>query len=451
MNIQKVWEESRAQLHGKVSSVGFDLWIKPLAAVSFENGVFTLCAQTPAGKNQAIQPRHLDHITNAIKTTAPIVETIEIIDAAELEHRTAKPTEPQIAPKKINSDLRVNGNQTFDNFIVGKSNQIVCAAAEGVAKQPGKSVNPLFIYGGTGLGKTHLLNAIVNYILETNPKMNIAFASSENFTNDFVNTMRDGRGNPITAFREKYRNADILLIDDIQFIRDKKGTQEEFFHTFNDLVQNGKQVVLTSDRHPDEMPTLEERMRSRFKMGLIQDVQNPDIEMWMAILKRKAAESDYRLNPEVYEYLAKYAHEHNMNVREMEGNLTKITFCAKLRNKTTPTLDDCYEALKENHDTQKYITNTENIINAVCEYFNITRDDLIGPRRNREFVEPRMIAIYLISDILNIPLMNIGSVMGGRDHTTIMHGRNKIEGQIANGDQRIKRIVTDISKMVDKE
>jgi chromosomal replication initiator protein len=471
MNIQKVWKTAKETLPGKISSVSFDLWIKPLIAESFENGTFVLAAPTTSGKQQAENERHFEHIERALKESAPIVERVQIIDAVQREARAAtnaqanylndptagcggSPPAGGIIPptKKTNWDIRVNPNQTFDNFIVGKSNQIVCAAAEAVAKRPGKGVNPLFIYGSTGLGKTHLLNSIVNYILRETPKTVIAFASSENFTNDFVKTMMNaGKGNPISAFREKYRTADILLIDDIQFIRDKKGTQEEFFHTFNDLIQNGKQVVLTSDRHPDEMPTLEERMRSRFKMGLIQDITTPDVEMWLAILQKKANAENYKLPPAVCEYLAKYAHDRALNVREMEGNLTKITFYASLKNKTAPDLDDCADALKEVQDTTKYQTTAENIIANVCKYFDITRDDIVGKRRNREYVEPRMIATFLIADFLNIPLISIGGLLGGRDHTTVMHARNKIEQQLKTKDPRITRIIGDIRKLVNNE
>ena len=465
MNIQKIWEESKKQIQGKLSSVSFDLWIKPLIAEDFTDGTFILSAPTTAGKQQALQTRHLEHIENSLHESAPIIETIQIIDAIEKEQLQAKKQKEssplnQDTPaggdgfsgtRKINQDLRFNANQTFDNFIVGKSNQIVCAAAESVAKRPGKGVNPLFIYGNTGLGKTHLLNAIVNHIIREDKSKNIVFVSSENFTNDFIKTMMAGKTNPVAEFRERYRNADILLIDDIQFIRDKKGTQEEFFHTFNDLVQAGKQVVLTSDRHPDEMPTLEDRMRSRFKMGLIQDVTTPDVEMWMAILQKKANAENYRLTDEVLHFLSQYAHNNKQNVREMEGNLTKITFYASLKNKTQPDLDDCRDALKEVQDNSKYQTTAENIIGEVCKYFDILRDDIVGKRRNREFVEPRMIAVYLIAEHLNIPLINIGQMIGGRDHTTVMHARNKIENQIAQNDARIKRIVNDITKMINGE
>jgi len=463
MNIQKIWEDAKKQISGTVSSVSFDLWIKPLCVEAFEEGTFILAAPTTMGKQQAENPRHFEHIEKTIKDAAPIVEKVKIIDAVEKEarqHDAAPSLVPQGEVLSVdiessrfhpNRNIRVNPNQTFNNFIVGKSNQIVHAAAESVAKKPGKVINPLFIYGETGLGKTHLMNAIVNHLLIESPDTVIAFASSEKFTNDFVNTMVHSKTNPIAAFREKYRTADILLIDDIQFIRDKKGTQEEFFHTFNDLIQNGKQVVLTSDRHPDEMPTLEDRMRSRFKSGLIQDISSPDVEMWLAILQKKANLENYRLSDEVCNFLAKYAHEHKCNVREMEGNLTKIIFYAQLKNKIEPDLSDCHDALKEIQDNSRYQTTAEKILGHVVQYFNITRDDILGKRRNREFVEPRMVAIYLISEFLEIPLINIGQIMGGRDHTTVMHARNRIETALRNKDVRIQRIITDISKMVDNE
>ena len=455
MNIQKIWEDAKKQIAGHVSSVSMDLWIKPLLAESFKDGVFTLAATSTMGKQQAENKRHFKYIETSIKDCAPIVEKVQVIDAIEkeeLEQNNNKQIQESAERQSVRSNktVRVNPNQTFENFIVGKSNQIVCAAAESVAKKPGKSVNPLFIYGGSGLGKTHLLNAIVNYLLTESPDTLIAFATCENFTNDYVSTMVNSKTNPTASFREKYRAVDILLIDDIQFIRDKKGTQEEFFHTFNDLIQNGKQVVLTSDRHPDEMPTLEERMRSRFKSGLIQDITSPDIEMWMAILQKKANLENYRLSDEICRYLANYAFEKGLNVREMEGNLTKIIFMAGLRGKAEPNMDDCRDALKEVQDNSKYQTTAERIIGEVCKYFDITRDDIVGKRRNREFVEPRMIAIYLIAEFLDLPLINIGQLVGGRDHTTVMHARNKIEGQVTS-DQRIKRIVGDISKMINNE
>jgi len=458
MDLQKIWNTAKKQIADHVSSVSFDLWIKTLTSEAFEDGTFFLSAPNKMAKQQAMNSRHFPHIESAIKNIAPIVEKVVVIDAIEQEQRNApkaeeKQSDQEKKEKPRESQIVVNPNQTFSNFIVGKSNEVVAAAAEAIAKSPGKRINPLFIYGGSGLGKTHLLNAIVNHICEANsvkkPELSVAFVSSEKFTNDYVYTMIN-KASPVAAFREKYRTVDILLIDDIQFIRDKQGTQEEFFHTFNDLIQNGRQIVLTSDRHPDEMPTLDERMRSRFKSGLIQDITTPDVEMRMAILQKKASLENYRLSDEVCTFLAQSAVDKSMNIREMEGNLFKVIFYAGLRNRPEPTIEDCHEALKEIHDNSKFQTTADIIIGHVCAYFNIKKDDIIGKRRNREFVEPRMFAIYLITEFLNIPLINIGQLLGGRDHTTVMHARNKITGQLIN-DPRTKRIIGDISKLIKAE
>jgi len=463
MDIRKIWNAAKKQIADHISSVSFDLWVKTLQPEVFEDGTFTLSAVSKMAKQQALNSRHFSHIESAIKNTAPIVEKVVIIDAIEKEQRESAaaesaaqpactPEQPAAVDKKTcerNGAVVVNPNQTFSNFIVGKSNEVVAAAAEAIAKNPGKRINPLFIYGGSGLGKTHLLNAIVNHVMLENPKLSIAFVSSEKFTNDYVYTMIN-KASPVAAFREKYRTVDVLLIDDIQFIRDKQGTQEEFFHTFNDLIQNGRQIVLTSDRHPDEMPTLDERMRSRFKSGLIQDITTPDIEMCMAILQKVANLENYRLSDEVCTFLAENAIANKLNIRDMKGTLEKVIFYTGLRNKPEPTLDICHEALKETNDNSKFQTTADTIIGHVCAYFNIKKDDIIGKRRNREFVEPRMFAIYLITEFLNIPLINIGQLLGGRDHTTVMHGRNKIAGQL-NNDPRTKRIIGDISKLIKAE
>jgi len=444
MDIAKIWKQSMARIADKVTALSFDCWIKTLVAESFANGCFVLLAESKNAKNYATNDRHFPHIEAAIKETAPVVESVKIIDPVEKEQTEPAPSKTS---KKEPEKLTVNPNMTFENFIVGKSNEVVAAAAEGVAKSPGKRINPLFIYGGVGLGKTHLLNAIANHILVESPKLKIVLATSEKFTNDYIVTIKNK--NP-EAFREKWRVTDVLLIDDIQFIADKPSTQEEFFHTFNDLVQNGKQVVLTSDRHPDDMPKLQERMRSRFKSGLIQDIGSPDVETRTAILQKKAAMENEQVSEEIVAYLAQLAVDQDMNIRDMGGMLNKVIQYARLMNRPLPTLEDCATILKDTPQDKKVQTTADNIIDQVCKYFNITKADIIGKRRNREFVEPRMFAIYLITEFLNIPLVSIGQILGNRDHTTVMHGRNKIQSQLAT-DNRVKMIVKDISKMIKSE
>ena len=455
MDIQKTWNKSLPKIADKVSSISYDCWIKTLTPDSFTEGTFTLLAESRSAKGYAQNDRHLPHIEFALKDTAPIIETVQIIDPVEKEASQKSDTKqsPDTQPKikaQPPEKLLVNPNMTFDNFIVGKSNEIVSAAAENVSKKPGKRINPLFIYGGVGLGKTHLINAIANRILNEKPELKIILATSEKFTNDYVLTIKN-KDAPQEAFREKYRTTDVLLIDDIQFIADKPSTQEEFFHTFNDLISNGRQVVITSDRHPDDMPKLQDRMRSRFKSSLIQDIGSPDVEMRTVILQKKAQMENHHLDPEVVEHLAQAAVDQNMNVRDMEGMLFKVIFYAGLMNRPKPTIEDCRLAMKDTASEDKKVqTTADHIIEKVCKYFDITKSDIIGKKRDRRFAEPRMFAVYLITEFLNIPLVSIGQILGNRDHTTILHSRNKIQSQLAT-DNRTKMIVRDLTKMIKSE
>ncbi|MCL2846211.1 MAG: chromosomal replication initiator protein DnaA [Firmicutes bacterium] len=453
MDIEKIWRGAQKKIQDRVSAVSFDLWIATLTPEEFRDGEFVLAATSSNARDQAYKDIHFPHIEAEIRDAAPIVEKIVIIDAIEKEQRDAAKNPPQknleneITPPSYSAGFIVpNPTKTFDTFIVGKSNEYVAAAAEAVARAPGKRINPLFIYGNSGLGKTHLLHAIANHIRNEQPHLKIAFATCDKFTTDYVNAMRF-KSIPVAQLRENYRNVDVLLLDDIHDIENRTGTQEEFFNTFNDLFQNGKQIILTSDRHADKFTTLEERMRSRFKSGLIQDMTAPDVEMRMAILQKKASLENYRLDTDVVQYLAEKAFKRNMNIRDMEGILFKVIFYAGLKNRETPTILDCREALQEQEEDVKSQTTSETIIDNVCKYFHVKKDDLISKKRNREFAEPRMFAIYLISEFLNIPLVNIGQLFGGRDHTTILHSRNKITNQLTK-DTRTKRIVEDLTKLV---
>jgi len=446
MDIKKTWKQSLPKIADKVSSISFDCWIKTLVAEDFSEGVFTLLAESRTAKEYALNDRHRPHIETALKDTAPIIEEIVIIDHVDKEEKN-----PQTVTKPVVRErLLVNPNMTFDRFIVGKSNEIVAAASENVAKNPGTRINPLFIYGGVGLGKTHLLNAIANDVLHNRPEMKIILATSEKFTNDYVLTIKS-KDSPQEAFREKYRTADVLLIDDIQFIADKPSTQEEFFHTFNDLILNGRQVVITSDRHPDDMPKLQERMRSRFKSSLIQDIGSPDVEMRTVILQKEAKSENRHIDEEVVERLAEIAVEREMNIRDMKGVLNKVYFYAKLRGREAPILDDCADIIKESAGEEKKVqTTADHIIEKVCKYFNVSKAEIIGKKRDRRIAEPRMYAVYLISEFLNIPLVSIGQMMGNRDHTTIMHSRNKIASQLTT-DNRTKMIIKDLTKLIKSE
>ncbi|HAJ77832.1 MAG TPA: chromosomal replication initiator protein DnaA, partial [Clostridiales bacterium] len=291
-----------------------------------------------------------------------------------------------------------------------------------------------------------LMHAIGNYLNQTNPSLNVRYVTCEKFTNDYIDSLRGGKNNSVSSFREKYRNVDVLMVDDIQFISNKTETQEEFFHTFNDLYQNGKQVIIASDRHPKEIPTLTDRLVNRLVSGLIQDVQSPDFETRVAILKRKAQEENYRVEEAVYSYLAEKI---NTNIRELEGCLAKVHFYAGIHCKHFASLEDAELALQD-EVTEKEVISADDVINAVCKYYNVDIGDLTGKKKNKEIVDPRQMAIYLITELTDLPLTSIGTYFGGRDHTTIMHARDKITTEIKTN-SRTKTIANDIKSIVLKQ
>jgi len=317
---------------------------------------------------------------------------------------------------------------------------VVYAAMKNVAERPSTKFNPLFIYGGVGLGKTHLLHAVGNYLSETRPDLNVIYVTCEKFTNDYVDYLRNSKDKLNSEFRDKYRTVDVLMIDDIQFISNRMGIQEEFFHTFNDLYQSNKQIIIASDRPPKEMSALEERLRSRFSSGLIQDIQEPDYETKVAIIKKKCSQDGYLVDEDVVDFIAQRT---GTNIREMEGILSKVVFYSSLLGKTHATMEDAKEALKDYGESERTNLDANKIITTVCDFFKVTKDDLLGKKKNKEIVEPRQMCIYLINDMLNIPLTAIGELMGGRDHTTIMHARDKISNQIKIN-PHVKTLVNDI-------
>lgn len=452
MDINEIWQKALPIIENNVSSISFDLYIKPLTPTAFADGTFTLAALSTRDANYANNERHFPHIDYALKTVAPIIEKVEIIDAVEKERRDAAQNPPEAVPlpEQIVRYNNINPQQTFANFIVGKSNQEVAAAAEFVARQPGKRINPLFIYGRSGLGKTHLLNAIANYILEDNPKMNLVLTSCQKFTNDYVQVIKQ-KGD-FGAFREKYRNVDVLLIDDIQEITNKQATQEEFFHTFNDLFEHNRQIVITSDRHPNEIATLAERMKSRFKGGILQDIRNPDVEMRTAILQKKAALEGKYLPDDIAEFIAEHSFKLGENIRDMEGHLFKIIFYAELNGRTIPTLDDCHAALAETErdEESKVADLGARVIATVAAYFNMAPDDLTGKRRTEALAHARMVCAYVLTEALkDVPLTEIGEMLGGRTHASVIYSRNRIANECKT-DAKLQTAVTDIMNQLNK-
>ena len=445
--LKSLWEKIISKLEVKVSTVSFELWIKTLELIDFrDNKVLVLGASSTTAKNQ-LYKNHAEQLKECIAQVFDEGCDFEILDPNEKEDYIKKFKSSIEDSSNFEKDLDkfiFNPKYTFENFVVGKSNQFVYAGARAVAENPGKKFNPLFIYGGVGLGKTHLLHAIGNYISEFYPNLKIKYVTCEKFTNEYIESMLSKREESKVEFREKYRNVDVLMVDDIQFLSKKDSTQEEFFHTFNDLYQNNKQIILSSDRPPKDIATLAERLESRFASGLIQDIQSPDYETRVAILRKKAQQERYFIDDEVIEFIADKI---NTNIREMEGLLSKVHFFASLLGKKTAGIEEAKEAFKEKFDSTRENLTIDSITDVVCDYFNISKTDIIGKKKSKDIVEPRMIAIYLISEYLDIPLISIGKHFGGRDHTTIIHARDKITDLIKT-DEKIKNIVTDLKSLI---
>lgn len=448
-DLSSLWQAVLDKLELMVSNVSFIMWFKPLKVIDLvENQKLVIATNSTSAKNQILR-NYFDKLSSAVNDIFASKLDIEILDQnEEIEYikangNTSKEKEVEVSKNPFNKKY------TFDNFVVGKSNQFVYAAARAVAEHPGEKFNPLFIYGGVGLGKTHILHAIGNYIKEYNPNLNVMYVTCEQFANDYIESLGSpSKNKAVSEFRTKYRNLDVLMVDDIQFISKKTSTQEEFFHTFNELYQNNKQIIITSDRPPKDIETLADRLRSRFTCGLIQDIQSPDLETRIAILRKKCQIEKYVIDDDVIDFIAERI---NTNIRELEGMLAKVYFLANLSNKHSASMEEALEAFNGQLEEDKNDGVTvDAIIDAVCKYFDITRQDIIGKKKSKDVVEPRMIAIYLISEILEMPLVSIGKIFGGRDHTTIMHSRDKISDEIKTS-HKINSFISEIKKMLKSE
>ena len=444
LKLNEVWDNALNILEKELSATSFDLWIKSLEPIDFKDGTFYLSTTSETAK-QRIKNTHGNQIKEALLISSEEIKDFKILDPNEKESYNL---EALITQNNEDNNVLCNFNPkyTFETFVVGNSNRYVYAAARGVAEHPFSRINPLFIYGGVGLGKTHLLHSIGNYVRKNYPDLKVLYVTCEKFTNDYIESLKSGKDYANSKFREKYRNLDILIIDDIQFISNKVSTQEEFFHTFNDLYQNNKQIIIASDRHPKEIATLEDRLRSRFSSGLIQDIQSPDVETRLAILQKKVQEEKYTVSDEVINYIADNC---DTNVREMEGILSKVYFYSTLLGKEEATLDDLKEALKDHVSSNKLSLTSDRIIDCVCKYFSISKEDLTGKKRNKEIVEPRQICMYVIYEMLDLPLTSIAQIFGKKDHTTVIHAREKISTDIKTNN-RLKVIVNDIKSMANR-
>lgn len=419
-NLNELWSKAKELLKDETTVITYQTWIQPLELKSVNNNVIVLVASNPFQKD-TIESRYLTLLTNTFNfiTNKKCNVTIKLKDE---EDELINNITPVVNNKSlINSGL--NPKYTFDTFVVGSNNKFAQAAAMGVAENPGSKYNPFFIYGGVGLGKTHLMHSIGNQILMNNPNVNILYVTSETFTNQLINALRD---QATEKFREKYRNIDVLLIDDIQFIANKKSTQEEFFHTFNTLYESGKQIVLSSDKPPKDIELLEDRLKSRFDWGLIADISNPDFETRLAILRKKTQLDNIIIDDEI---LSAIATRVDTNIRELEGTLNKLIAKASLTG-TPITMEMTERAINDIIAKQDKVISSEYIQDVVGKYFSISPADLRGAKRSNDVTFPRQIAMYLCRNVAQMSLPQIGIDFGKRDHTTVMHACNKIESEI---------------------
>lgn len=435
----KIWQDVLSELSKVTSAVSIDVFIKPLEPVVLKDDrLYLLCGL--AANKDIIQRNYLGKMNEVVKRLYPNI-TIIVIDPGEKNELIEKPAEE---PGDSSNHTFLNPRYTFDTFVVGKNNQFVHAAARAVTESPGERYNPLFIHGGSGLGKTHIMQAVGNFIRKERPDLLVLYVTCERFMNELIDSISSRTSN--IQFRNRYRSADILLIDDIQIITNKTSTQEAFFHMFNDLYDRGKQIIISSDRPPKEITPLEERLRSRFGWGLIADIQPPDLETKIAILQRKSQASGYNIDPKVINYIAE---NNDTNIRELEENLNRVYFHSTLFNKPLD-IDVAIEILRERDAENNESLSIDVIIDVVCNYYHVTREDLIGKKKNKEIVYPRQMCIYLITEILTMPLAAIGAIFGGRDHTTVMHARDKISQDLQNN-PKIKTACHDIRSMIYKK
>ena len=460
--LDHIWKKTLENIKEKITNPSFNTWFSETKAVmtTAEN---QLVLQVPNNFIQEwIESQYTDLIEEILEDLTGNQWTLLLLtpkevkkfkenkennkDTAEEKTQEVEIVEENIEEDSIESELKQNGfnpKYTFDTFVVGNSNRFAHAASLAVAEAPAKAYNPLFIYGDVGLGKTHLMQAIAHFILKNNPDYKVVYVSSETFTNELINSIKD---DSTVDFRDKYRNIDILLVDDIQFLAGKERTQEEFFHTFNTLHESNRQLIISSDRPPKEIPTLEERLRSRFEWGLITDIQKPDLETRIAILRKKADIENLTIPNEVVIYIA---NKIQSNIRELEGALVKVIAYSSLVDREID-VDLAREALKDlvnKKKNEQIEVNIERIKKIIIEDYNLRMEDMHSKKRTQNIAFPRQIAMYLSRELTDFSLPHIGDEFGGRDHTTVIHAHNKIKEKIKNEDDfnnKIERLIDTI-------
>lgn len=443
--LEKLWSNVLSKIEDKISRPSFETWLKSTKLMSYGDENVTIAVPNSFAKDW-LENHYVHLITGILSESTGEDRLIQFVVPKEMEEndfQVPKPAVKQADKSAIQSaSVMLNPKYTFDTFVIGSGNRFAHAASLAVAEAPAKSYNPLFIYGGVGLGKTHLMHAIGHYIMEQDPSSKVVYLSSEKFTNEFINSIMNNKAGD---FRNQYRNVDVLLIDDIQFIAGKEQTQEEFFHTFNTLHEESKQIIISSDRPPKEIPTLEDRLRSRFEWGLITDIAPPDLETRIAILRKKAkADGLIDISDEVMLYIA---NQIDTNIRELEGALIRVVAYSSLVNMDITT-DLAAEALKDIIPNSRPRTvSILDIQKTVGEHYNIRLEDFTAKKRTRAIAFPRQIAMYLSRELTDSSLPKIGSEFGGRDHSTVIHAHEKISKQLKD-DQNLQQDIQDIKSIL---
>jgi len=429
MDPKEIWQTALGELEVTLSKANFTTWFKDTFILSIEDKEIVIGVPNAFTK-EWLENKYHPQIFDTLKKIRPVVDSIKY----RVSSQVISPVAPVSGSKKDillddspasakTNHPHLNGKYRFHNFVIGNSNRLAVATAQAISNKPGEVYNPLFVYGGVGLGKTHLVQAIGNEILDKSPKKKVIYVSCERFTNDFISSISSGK---INEFKKAYRDCDVLIVDDIQFLSGKEGTQEEFFHTFNALHQGNRQIVMTSDRVPQAIPQLEERLTSRFGCGMVADIQPPNLEMREAILKQKSTEKDFALEDEIIHYIALNIES---NIRELEGAINRIRSACQLNN-MIPSLDNVSKILEDLIISKGKSLTVEKILKTVGEFFKVEHKELLSAKRNRELVWPRQIIMYLLRHEMNLSFPKISKELNKKDHTTIIHGVDKIEKEI---------------------
>ncbi len=448
MDAKHIWRAALGELQVALSPANFETWLRHTSLVDVDDTRFRIAVPNGFAKDW-LETRYRPLISQTLARIVGYSVQVEFLVREDAGQPAAAPSEApaqqvRVEPTRVGAEggsSSLNPRYGFGNFIVGSANRLAHAAALSVAERPGHAYNPLFLYGGVGLGKTHLMHAIGNAVIARFPRKRVVYATSEKFTNEFITSIQQGR---IDDFRARYRRIDLLLIDDIQFIADKERTQEEFFHTFNTIHEDGKQIVLSSDRPPKQITTLEERLRSRFEWGLIADLTAPDLETRIAILRAKAEESSVPIGSDVVEFIARKVVS---NIRELEGALNRVVAYANMG--AMPITIELAQAVLSNvlYNPKKRQVTPEKIARAVSEYYGVGMEQLRGQKRDRAIVTPRQIAMFLMREETDVSLLRIGAELGGRDHSTVLHACDKINREASVNDE-LRRDIAAVRELI---